>query len=77
MTRRFTLYHRRGCHLCDDMLDDLEQLCHGRPAAIEVIDIEQDPALEAAYGTEIPVLLADGVELCRHRLDADAVLALF
>lgn len=77
MTVRFTLFHRRGCHLCDDMLDELEALCHGQTAEIELVDIDGDPVLAATYATEIPVLFADGDELCRYRLDAAAVRALF
>ena len=45
--------------------------------ALEVIDVDADPALEARYGELVPVLLlgdpADGVELCHYRLDAAAV----
>lgn len=55
------------------MLDALERLCHGRGAEIELVDIDTDAGLSAAYGAEIPVLLLDGKELCRHRLDEQKV----
>lgn len=55
------------------MLDALEALCRGRAAHIELVDVDGDPALAARYGTEIPVLLCEGEELCRHRLDEAAV----
>ena len=40
------------------------------------IDIDADPRLEDLYGEHIPVLLKDGVELCRHRLTAEAIAKL-
>ncbi len=72
---RLTLYHRPGCHLCDDMLDELEAMCHGKPVEIEVVDIDGDPDLRARFGQDIPVLTAGGREICRHRLDSGAVQA--
>jgi hypothetical protein len=35
---------------------------------IEEIDISTDPALEARYGTEIPVLLVDGRKVAKYRV---------
>ena len=43
--------------------------------AIEWIDIDEDPLLEARYDERVPVLMLDGVELCQYRLDARAVHA--
>ena len=41
------------------------------------VDISGDPALERRYGHDIPVLLIDGVETARHRIDeADLVRTL-
>lgn len=36
---------------------------------IEVVDVDADPALEAAYGERVPVLTVDGRELCHYFLD--------
>jgi thioredoxin reductase (NADPH) len=70
-----TLYLRRWCHLCDDLLDALRPLI--APYGIEVheVDIDERPEFEAAYGEDIPVLCAGARELCRHRLDTQAVQA--
>ena len=38
--------------------------------ALDVIDVDADPALEARYDALVPVLMVDGVELCHHFLDA-------
>ena len=42
----------------------------------EEIDVDTDPRLEAQYGSDVPVLTKDGVEICRHRLSAEAVAKL-
>ena len=72
-----TLLSRAYCHLCDEMRDALGPIAerHGTPV-IEV-DVDAHPDLEAAWGDKVPVLMlgapADGVEVCRYRLD-DAAL---
>ncbi|VVD84064.1 glutaredoxin family protein [Pandoraea cepalis] len=70
-----TLYGRKWCHLCDDMLAALEAM---RPAwnfSVTVIDVDSDPALEAQYDEIVPVLALGERELCRYRFDAAAVTA--
>jgi glutaredoxin len=70
---RLTLLGRAWCHLCDDMRNALTTLAAERPFELEVVDVDGDPELERRYGEDIPVLLAGGAELCRHRLDAPRV----
>ena len=74
-TPTLTLYLRRWCHLCDDLLAQLIPLI--TPYGIEVreIDIDEHPEFEAAYGEHIPVLCVGDRELCRHRLDTQVVQA--
>jgi len=36
---------------------------------VDVLDIDADPALEAKYDALVPVLEADGLELCHYFLD--------
>ncbi|MDR5757690.1 glutaredoxin family protein [Caballeronia sp. LZ035] len=69
----FKLYGRAWCHLCEEMRAALEPIATRHGAAIEWIDIDEDPALEARYDELVPVLVLDGVELCHYRLDAQAV----
>ncbi len=64
------------------MLAALRPIADAHGASVRVVDVDADPALEAAYGDDVPVLFAgdpgSGAELCRHRLDAarvDAALA--
>lgn len=47
------LYQRDDCHLCDLAL---EVLARARAPAFVSVFIDQDPALEARYGTRVPVL---------------------
>ena len=72
--RVLTLYSRPGCHLCEDMLAELEPLVAGR-ARIEVVDISDDGELTQAYGLSIPVLMAGDEELARYRLDRERLAA--
>jgi len=72
--RRLTVYSRRGCHLCEDLLAELETWLRGR-ASVEVVDVDSDAALKKAYGLRVPVVSAAGRELCRYHLDRAAVQA--
>ena len=68
-----TLYSRPGCHLCDEMKAVVRRVAHVTDAAITVeeIDISTDPALEARYGLEIPVLLINGKKAAKYRISED------
>ncbi|CUI08538.1 glutaredoxin family protein [Massilia antarctica] len=75
---RFTLYSRSYCHLCDDLLDALHALQTDTVRfAVEVIDVDADPALVERFDELVPVLFGDpaGPELCHYFLDEAAVRA--
>ena len=59
------LYSRGGCHLCDVAADILAR--HG--LEFERVDIDSDPALRARYDTCVPVVVIDGRERFRGRVD--------
>jgi len=69
-----TVYSRRGCHLCEDLLAELETWLRGR-ARIEVIDVDSDASLRDSYGLRVPVVSASGRELCHYHLDRAVVQA--
>ena len=69
-----TLYTRPGCHLCDDLKTTLLRHRQQHPFELTAIDISHDPALERQYGHDIPVLLIDGIEVARHRIDEAELL---
>jgi glutaredoxin len=72
---RLTVYSRTWCHLCDDMLAALEPIAARYGVPVDVIDVDSDPALEALHGERVPVLIADGTELCHYHLNHDRVVA--
>lgn len=51
-TVRFLLFQRDDCRLCDEAL---AVLAAARAPAFESVFIDDDAALEARYGTRIPV----------------------
>jgi hypothetical protein len=71
---RLTLLVRAYCHLCEEMREALAPLV-GKRIAVEEIDVDADPALEARWGDKVPVLLAGERELCHYRLDGAALAA--
>ena len=72
---QLTIYSRPGCHLCDEMKAVVERVARSaaQPLSIEEIDISTDPALEARYGVEIPVLLIDGKKVAKYRIGEEAL----
>jgi len=76
---QLTLLGRAYCHLCDDMAAALAPLAAAHGVRVDVVDVDADPALDAAYGERVPVLFLgpprDGAELCHFHLDAARVRA--
>ena len=64
-----TLYSKPGCHLCDEVRALLDELAAGRNLRLEEIDIEGDDGLLERYRFDIPVVLVDGREVARGRID--------
>jgi hypothetical protein len=67
------MYSRPGCSLCEEMLEELAALPAARGIAVQVTDVDRDPALRERYGHKIPVLLLAGELVCHGRLDAEEV----
>ena len=70
------LYHRRGCHLCEQMLAAIYGT-YGDEVEVELVDVDTDPALKERYGLRIPVLVTGQKVICEARLDEDALDAYF
>ena len=68
------VYSRQGCHLCEELIEELLPLIRGR-VRLEVRDIDTREDWRGRYGLEIPVVELDGRRLCHFRLDRDAVSA--
>ncbi len=63
------IYSRPGCHLCDDAKEVIERVRGRYSFGFRIINIEDDPALETAYGTEIPVVFINGNQAFKYRVD--------
>jgi glutaredoxin len=70
-----TIYSRPGCHLCDEMKSVVERVLaavdgnrNADAFVLDEVDISTDPALEARYGLEIPVLMIDGRKAAKYRV---------
>ena len=71
MPRELTVFVRQGCHLCTDMLQELEYLKSELDFRYCVRDVDEDAGLTARYGDRVPVLVAGMTELCWYFLDID------
>jgi glutaredoxin len=60
MSRRVTLYHAKGCHLCDRALEVVEAARDELGFTLELVDIGGDVDLEARYRERLPVVEIDG-----------------
>ena len=72
---RLTLYGRAECHLCEEMRAVVEDVARDVPLLLEDVDVDGDPALVAAYGTEVPVLCVNGRRAFKYRVEAPALRA--
>nr|WP_198980157.1 glutaredoxin family protein [Herbaspirillum sp. ASV7] len=75
---QFIIYSRSYCHLCEDLREALLVALGERPAQIEMIDVDADPALVEQYDELVPVLMGrdvagSWVRLCHYHLDVQAL----
>lgn len=75
---KITLYSKPGCHLCEAAKRTIDRLVGNHATVlVEEVNILEHPDLHAAYQDAIPVVLVDGVERFRHRIDPDKLAKLF
>ena len=72
--REFTVYIRRHCHLCEQMVQALTPWRDGHDLALHLVDVDTDPVLAARFGERVPVL-AEGDDVIAEFFLDDAVLA--
>ncbi len=68
-----TLYTKPDCHLCEEALKTLLEVCAEVPFELQVRDITAKEALHRAYFERIPVVTLDGEELFEFFVDAEAL----
>ena len=67
-----TVYSRRGCHLCEDLIEQLLPIIDGK-LQLEVRDVDTNTAWRDRWATDIPVVVHEGEVVCMHFLDRDAI----
>ena len=70
----FIIYSRQGCHLCEVMKGELESMNLVQTGSISMVDIGNDPGLAKRFNHLIPVLFANDVEICHHKLSKSRLL---
>ncbi|MGI4789892.1 MAG: glutaredoxin family protein [Janthinobacterium lividum] len=69
MTAHLLVYSKPGCHLCEEAVRVLTQIQSEIPFELEETNIQNDPALLAEYGEQIPVGMLNGKFLFEYRVD--------
>ena len=67
---RVQVMSRPGCHLCEEALLAVAEVCDGAGMPFEVTSVAGDSVLEARYGDLVPVVLVVGREVARYRITA-------
>lgn len=68
------MYTRPGCAMCDRVHDLLREASERYPLKLEVLNVEDDPALESRFGDDLPVVevsVPGRTRLFRHTLAPD------
>jgi glutaredoxin len=69
-----TLYTRHGCHLCERAGLIVDEARRRMPFELEVVDIDQSPALKQKYNEEVPVIAIDGRDRFGYAIELEAFL---
>lgn len=67
MTSTIVFFTRAGCSLCAEGRAVVARVCAGRQW--QEIDVDDDAALQAAYGEFVPVVEVDGRRVAQWRID--------
>lgn len=71
---KLTVYSREYCSLCQEMVAALDALQPSFGFELEVLDVDEDDALETRFGMKVPLLTGqDGSEICHYHLDQTAL----
>jgi len=66
------VYSRRGCHLCEQLLEDLVPLVRHR-LAVDIRDIDSRADWRRKYDKRVPVVEFEGDVVCQYTLDRHAI----
>jgi glutaredoxin len=68
------IYSRPDCHLCEEAKAALVKMQRRHGFQLREVNINQDPALLAEYGTRIPLIWVDGHLTCKYFADEAAIV---
>ncbi|MFT5172031.1 MAG: methylated-DNA-protein-cysteine methyltransferase-like protein [Gammaproteobacteria bacterium] len=72
-SRHLTVYVRRHCHLCEQMVNALEPWRQGYDLRLDLVDVDEDPVLAARFGERVPVLSDGDTIVAEFFLDEGAL----
>ena len=66
-----TVYTLENCHLCAEAIDTIERVADEEGVAVDIdlVDVDTDEQLRAAYGERVPYVLVDGQPVFKYRVD--------
>jgi len=73
--RDLTLYSRPGCHLCDEMKNQIAPLVSKFHANLREVNIDDDPILRERYNEEVPVLFLGSRKVAKYSVDFEQLCA--
>lgn len=74
MKIKYEIYSRPGCHLCEEMFNQLGKVENISSDDINVLNIETNQNLLNKFHYRIPVLFVNGKEVCSGKLDRQALI---
>ena len=74
MTPQLTVYTRYGCHLCEDLLTQLQTLQGNHGFDYFTVDVDADPRITQQYAALVPVVVLGDRQICHYFLDQAALL---
>lgn len=70
--RTLQVFGRRGCHLCEHLIEELLPLVRGKfEVVVQDIDTRED--WKRRYDARVPVVEYDGEVICQYHLDRQAL----
>ncbi len=76
MTPHIQVMSRRECGLCETAKMIVRQAADHGLCTWESVDVDRNKALLVRYGMDVPVVLVNGREHFRHRMEPEALEAI-
>lgn len=68
---KITLYKREDCHLCEAAIETIKKVSESvsTDVALDIVDVDEDPELQAKYGDRVPYVFVDGRPAFKYRVE--------